>query len=308
MVTLLHASDLHFGRPYNPTVGEAFQSAARAVAADLIVVSGDFTQRAKVAEYEAARAWLDRLPDVPVVVTPGNHDVPLYRVFERLFAPYLNYRTWITDELDSVTRIPGATLVSLNSTAPLRAIVSGRIHRDQLRFAARAFRDSAPADARILVAHHHLAPAPDYERDTALPRAREVLDALNDMQVEIVLGGHVHRAYIGNSLDVFPGKDREHGIVIIQCGTTASHRGRAREQARNSFNVVRITPDHLEITHYMYFADLSRFAPFSMHAFPRRGRRYFLRGPFQSPTPLRMDEAVEGASAGDRPVSQETAR
>jgi 3',5'-cyclic AMP phosphodiesterase CpdA len=295
MVTILHASDIHFGEPYNPVVGEAFQAAARSVRADLIVVSGDFTQRAKVHEYEAARRWLDQLPDLPVVVTPGNHDVPLYRVFERVFEPYRNYRRWITEELDSVTRVPGVTIVSLNSTKPLRAIVNGRIDPGQLSYAARVFQDSDPTDTRIIVAHHHFAPAPDYEGDTAMPRAREVLDALNQMKVELILGGHLHRAYIGNSLDVYPGKDRDHGIVIVQSGTTTSRRGRAREQARNSFNVVRIAEDHLEITHFMYFEDLGRFAPFSMHAVPRRGSRYFARDPFQSPMLLRQLDEAAGA-------------
>jgi 3',5'-cyclic AMP phosphodiesterase CpdA len=293
MVTILHASDIHFGEPYNPVVGEAFQTVARTVRADLIVVSGDFTQRAKVHEYEAARRWLDELPDLPRVVTPGNHDVPLYRVLERLFEPYRNYKKWISQELDSVTRLPGVTLVSLNSTKPLRAIVNGRIDPDQLEFARRAFGESDPTDTRIIVAHHHFSPAPDYERETVMPGAREVLDALNQMKVELILGGHLHRAYIGNSLDVYPGKDRDHGIVIVQSGTTTSRRGRAREQARNSFNVVRLAEDHLEITHFMYFEDLGRFAPFSMHAFPRRGSRYFARDVFQSPMLLRqLDESA----------------
>ena len=274
MVTILHASDVHFGKPYNATVGEAFQVAARAVAADLIVVSGDLTQRAKVREFQAARAWLDRLPRVPLVITPGNHDVPLYRVAERVFAPYRNYRAYISDHLDSMVRVPGAVVVSLNSTAPLRAIINGRIDRRQLDFAARVFQDADPADTRILVAHHPLAPAPDYEAGGAMPGAREVLNALNGMAVELILGGHLHRSYIGNSMDVYPGADREHGIVIAQSGTTSSFRGRAPERAKNSFNVVRIAADHLEITHFMYVSELGRFAPFSMHAFPRRDSGY----------------------------------
>lgn len=293
MITILHASDVHFGPPYNAVVGEAFLASARSVAPDLVVVSGDFTQRAKVREYEAARAWLDRLPRVPLVVTPGNHDVPLYRVWERLADPYRNYRTWISPELDSVVRIPGVIVVSLNSTAPLRAIVNGRIERRQLEFAARVFQQADPADARIVVAHHHFAPAPDYEGDSAMPGAREVLDALNQLKVELILGGHLHRAYIGNSLDVHPGLDREHGIVIVQSGTTSSRRGRAREQAKNSFNVVRLAEDHVEITHFMYFEDVAGFAAFSMHAFPRRTSRYFPRDPFQSPLLMRrLDEAA----------------
>jgi 3',5'-cyclic AMP phosphodiesterase CpdA len=292
VITILHASDVHFGEPYNEAVGEAFQAIAGTVTPDLIVVSGDFTQRAKVREYEAARAWLDRLPRVPLVVTPGNHDVPLYRVWERLTDPYRNYRTWISPELDSVTRIPGLVVVSLNSTAPLRTIVQGRVTRAQVEFAARVFQEADPADTRIVVAHHHFAPVPDYEGDEAMPGAREVLDALNAHRVELVLGGHAHRAYIGNSLDVYPGRDREHGIVIVQSGTTSSRRGRAREQAKNSFNVIRLADDHLEITHFMYFSDAPGFKPFSMHAFPRRDNQYFPRDPFQNPMMLRRLDAA----------------
>jgi 3',5'-cyclic AMP phosphodiesterase CpdA len=292
VITILHASDVHFGPPYHEVAGEAFQAAARSVGPDLIVVSGDFTQRAKVREYEAARAWLDRLPRVPLVVTPGNHDVPLYRVWERLTDPYRNYRTWISPELDSVTRIPGLIVVSLNSTAPLRAIVNGRIDEVQVRFAARAFQEAEPTDARIVVAHHHFAPAPDYEGDRPMPGARDVLDRLNALEVEMILGGHLHRAYIGNSLDVYPGADRSHGIVIVQSGTTSSLRGRARERAKNSFNVIRLAKDHLEITHFMYFEDVQGFAPFSMHAFPRRDHRYFPRDPFQNPVLLRRLDAA----------------
>ena len=287
MITILHASDLHFGPAFNPVAGEAFQVAARKMEPDVVVLSGDFTQRAKVGEYERAREYLDRLPDLPLVVTPGNHDVPLYRVFERVFSPYRNYRTYITDELDSVTRIPGAVFVSLASTAPLRAIVNGRIDARQIEFAARAFQDADPEDARIVVAHHHFAPAPDYEGDRAMPGARQVLDSLSGMDVEMILGGHLHRAYIGNSLDVYPGQDREHGIVIVQSGTTTSQRGRARERAKNSFNVVRLADDHVEITHFMYFDDLEGFAPFSTHAFPRRSDRYFPLDPFRRGPVLR---------------------
>ena len=287
MLTIVHGSDLHFGKPYHPQVGQAFVKAARQVSAELIILSGDFTQRAKVHEYQAAREFLGRLPDVPVVVTPGNHDVPLYRVFERIFAPYRNYQEYISKELDTVTRVPGAVVVALNSAAPHSAITNGRIRRHQIELATRVFGGASPDEAKILVAHHHFAPAPDYEGDKQLPRARQILDAFSGMGVELIFGGHLHRAYIGNSLDVYPGRDRQHGIVIVQSGTTTSRRGRAREQAKNSFNVARIGKDHLEVTHYMYFEEIDAFAPFSMHAFPRRKDRYFTHDPLR---------AVAGAS------------
>ncbi|MBT8336143.1 MAG: metallophosphoesterase [Gemmatimonadetes bacterium] len=286
----VHASDIHFGEPHRPAAAEAFIEAAHRLDPDAVVISGDFTQRAKVAEYEAAAAFLERLPDVPTVVTPGNHDVPVYRIFERLLAPHRNYRQYISDELDSVTRIQGATFVSLDSTAPHTAIVNGRIRRRQLDFAREAFAASPPEDVRILVAHHHFAPAPDYEGDRSMPGARNVLDALTEMGVELVLGGHLHRAYIGNSLDVFPGRRRDQGVTIVQSGTTTSGRGRAREREKNSFNRIRIGSRAVEITHYMLFEQTGRFEPFSLHAFPRRRQGWFESGTIGLP--------LDGASRG----------
>ncbi len=296
MITLVHASDLHFGKPFDAAAAEAFLEAAHAVAPQAVVVSGDLTQRAKVHEFEAAAAFLERLPDVPLVVTPGNHDVPLYRVFERIFAPHRNYRRFIDDQLDTVTRIPGATLVALDSTAPHTAIVNGRIRRRQVEFAREVFEASPPDDVRILVAHHHFAPAPDYERDKSMARARQLLEHFTAMGVEMILGGHLHRAYIGNSLDVHPGADRTKGVIIVQSGTTTSGRGRARERQTNSFNVIRIGRRAVEITHRMLFSESGRFEPFSVHAFPRRTERWFREGTIAWPLGSAADAG--GSPAG----------
>jgi 3',5'-cyclic AMP phosphodiesterase CpdA len=293
MVTLLHASDLHFGEPFAPDAGEALMRFAHELEPDAIILSGDFTQRAKRREYAEARAYLDRLPRVPMVVTPGNHDVPLYRVFERLLQPYRNYREFISPELDSITRLDGVTIVSLDSAAPHRAIVNGRIRDDQVAFATRAFEEAGPG-IRLLVAHHHFAPAPDYEPDKPIPRARQLLDRFGRMGVEMILGGHLHRAYIGHSLDVHRGADPEHGIVIVQSGTTTSNRGRARESAKNSFNVIRVSSGGFEVIHHMYFADRGHFEPTSRHRFPRRADRFLKAG-------ATSDEAADALPAGVTP-------
>ena len=279
MLNLLHISDLHFGPPYVPRVGEAALRSAHELEPDIVIASGDFTQRARREQFAAARQYLDRLPRVPLIVTPGNHDVPLYRLSQRLSRPFELYCEYISKDLDFVVRHERAVIVSLNSTAPRIALTNGRIHRAQLEFCARAF-ENAPADAvRIVVSHHHFAPAPDYEKAQVMPKAKRALDLFSRLQVEMIFGGHLHRAYIGNSLDVYPGVDREHGIIIVQSGTTTSRRGRAREREKNSFNLVRIEEDLIRITHHIYFDDLDGFAPVSRHIFPRRGRRFFRSGP-----------------------------
>jgi 3',5'-cyclic AMP phosphodiesterase CpdA len=261
VLSILHISDLHFGPPYVPAVGEALLQMVGRLSADVIVASGDFTQRARREQFIAAREYLDRLPQVPLVVVPSNHDVPLDRVYERLTHPHDLYREYIRNELDHVLELDSATIVALDSTAPRQAISNGRIRGWQLEFCEAAFANTPPEKARIVVAHHHFAPAPDYEGGEVMPRARRALDLFARLKVDLILGGHLHRAYIGNSLDVYPGENRERGIIIAQCGTSTSRRGRGREREKNSFNYIRLDDDQVEIVHYMYFDDANGFVP-----------------------------------------------
>ncbi len=273
MLTLLHISDLHFGPPYVHEVGEALQRIAPKLKPDAIVASGDFTQRAKREQFAQARAFLERLPKVPKIVVPGNHDVPLYRVVERLFRPHQLYCEYISRELNHVVKVDGAVFVALDSTAPRRAITNGRIDPAQLEFCSRAFEHAPPEAARIVVAHHHFAPAPDYHWDQTMPKAQRAINRFIELGVDMIMGGHLHRAYIGNSLDVYAAK-RDRGIIIVQCGTTTSRRGRGKEREKNSFNLIQIGHQMLRVTHYMYFDDAGGFAPISRHIFPRPGKRF----------------------------------
>ena len=290
MLTLLHISDLHFGPPYREEVGEALLEIAHRLDPEVVVASGDFTQRAKREQFAAARAYLDRLPGEDLVVVPGNHDVPLFRVWERIFAPLRNYREHICQDLDWAMVRDDAVIVALDSTSPLRAITNGRITDAQLRFCEDTLKDTPEGVARIVVAHHHFAPAPDYEGGEVMPNAQRALDVFTSLRVDLILGGHLHRGYIGNSLDVYSGQDREHGIIIVQSGTSTSRRGRAREVEKNSFNLVRVEEHIVRVTHFMYFDDAGGFSPISRHVFPRPGLQFF-----------RDQEELDGSAARARP-------
>jgi len=295
MFRLLHISDLHFGSPYVPRVGEALLRAAPELNPHAIIVSGDLTQRAKAEQFREARAFIDQLPHVPRLVVPGNHDVPLYRVAERLTDPHKYYREYISAELDSVLGLDEAVIVGLDSTAPRRSITNGRLHAGQLEFCSEAFAEAPDQAVRIVVAHHHFAPAPDYLHDQTMPHSRRAVNRFVDLGVELILGGHLHRAYIGNSLDFYPGNHRDRGIVIVQCGTSTSRRGRGREKEKNSFNVIDIDREMIHVTHFMYFDEDGRFDPFSRYLFPRRGRRFVEPLPAtegEPPVPEELEEAT----------------
>jgi 3',5'-cyclic AMP phosphodiesterase CpdA len=268
---VLHGSDLQIGRPYRPRAAEAFLSLAEDLAPDVVVVAGDLTQRAKVREYEIARQLLEDLRGLPVVVAPGNHDVPLYRIWERLFSPYRNWRRYVAPELDSVTRVPGGTVVALNSSAPGRAIVSGRIHPAQVRWASGAFEGAAETDARILVIHHHFVATPQRQGGAPLPGAADLLREFEAMGVDIILGGHVHQTHLTTSRALVPGPDP--GIPLVACGTTASSRGRGPEAGVNSLNVVRIEDTSIRVTPHRFDPSASTFRPHAARVFPRPGSR-----------------------------------
>jgi len=269
---ILHISDLHFGPPFLPAVAEAFLQTIPLLAPDAIVVSGDLTQRAKRHQFEEARRFFDRMSDYPMLIIPGNHDVALWRIHERLVRPHALYREIISPELNPILHVGNAVLVGLDSTAPRRSISNGRLDRHQLEHSEKVFAGVTDDKVRIVVAHHQFAPGHDRVFDIAMPGAQRAIDCFVEQKVEIILGGHLHRAYIGNSLDFFPGHHRDRGVIIVQCGTTTSSRGKGRERNENTFNLIEAGSQTLTVTHYLYFEEAGRFAPLSKHSFPRPGR------------------------------------
>lgn len=266
---ILHASDLQAGKPFRPRAAEDLVALAHTLAPDVVVIAGDLTQRAKAREYRAVRALLDRMAPLPVVVTPGNHDVPLYRGWERLLAPYRNWRRFIAPDLDTVTRVRGATVVALNSSAPRRAIVAGRVDPAQLEMARGAFASVPPGEARVVVIHHHFVRPPDGEGGRPLPGAARLLAAFEAMGVDLILGGHVHQTHMGTSRALVEGPGP--GIPWVACGTTASSRGRGPETGANSLNVVRLDADKV-LVEVRRHREGEGFVPVAERTFPRPGR------------------------------------
>lgn len=268
---VLHASDLQVGRPYLPDRADALLRVARESDPALVVIAGDLTQRAKRREYETVRALLDRLSEWPTVVTPGNHDVPLYRVWERLLVPYRNWRRYISASLDSTTTLPGAVVVALDSSAPRRAIVGGRLSREQVDLARVAFASASPQTVRLLVVHHHFVALPDGEGGRPLPHARNLLEGFEAMGVDAILGGHVHQTHVTTSRALVEGEGP--GIPLVACGTTTSSRGRGAEEGENSLNLFEIGAEGVAITPHRFIPRIGRFEPFGLPIrMPRRSR------------------------------------
>ena len=73
MTLILQVSDPHFGTERPPVV-EALVALTHELAPDLLVLSGDITQRARRAQFETARVFVSRLNVPRVLAIPGNHD------------------------------------------------------------------------------------------------------------------------------------------------------------------------------------------------------------------------------------------
>ncbi len=236
---------------------------------DLVVVSGDLTQRAKPEQFQQARAFVDRIEGlgVPTLTVPGNHDVPLYRVWERIFHPFGGYRKYFSPELEPSYRDGELLVVGIN-TAHGWTIKDGRIPLRRLLEVEKVLRATPEEVLKVVVAHHHLIPPPNFGTQRVLVNAYEAIDLFSSAGVDLILSGHLHQAYIGNSEEFYP-KGRP-PVVILHSGTTTSNRGRGGEREANTCNWIVADGKSMVVSHYRWHHKLGRFAEHSRHWYPRQ--------------------------------------
>lgn len=267
MRTILHISDVHFGPPHLPRVSQGVLEFIERHSPSLVVLSGDLTQRARPEQFREARAFVDRIP-VPVVVVPGNHDVPLYRVWERAFNPFGCYRKHFSQELEPTFRDDELLIVGIN-TAYGWTVKEGRIKLARLLEVARIFEEAPESLFKIVVAHHHLIPPPNFGSQRVLGNAYEAMELFSKVGVDLILSGHQHQTYIGNSEEFYPKKGQP-PVVVLHSGTTTSRRGRGAEREKNSCNWIRVDESSMIVSHYRWHDSLNRFAEHSRHWYPRQ--------------------------------------
>jgi 3',5'-cyclic AMP phosphodiesterase CpdA len=265
---IFHVSDVHFGPPHRPRLAEGVLEFIDRHRPDLVVVSGDLTQRAKPEQFRQARAFVDRIP-VPTLVVPGNHDVPMYRVWERVFAPFGTYRREFAAELEPIYRDDEMLVVGIN-TAFNWTIKDGRIKLARLLEVGELFSSVPETVLKVVVAHHHLIPPPNFGSQGVLGNAYEAIDLFSSVGVDLILSGHLHQAYIGSSEEFYP-KGRP-PVVILHSGTTTSSRGRGGEKEKNTCNWIRVDGESLVVSHFAWSPQLERFAEHSRHWYPRQER------------------------------------
>ncbi|MGE0172101.1 MAG: metallophosphoesterase [Oligoflexales bacterium] len=273
MKRILHISDLHFGPWFNPAPAQGVLRFCEDTRPDCIIISGDLTQRAKPREFEQVREYLASLNKfAKTIVVPGNHDIPLYRVWERAFSPYGLYRKFVNKDLNGVHVWDDVGVVAVNSTHPYLKITEGRYNQQLDELCNKGFGAAASDSLRVLVMHHNLMPFLRQKRVKLPHRSKLLLEILNRHKIDILLSGHAHQAYILEAVDLFSSYGTTYDSLIVNCGTTTSLRGRGNERQKNTLNIIVTTESNIEIAHHMFDAQSGRFLPASTHRFPRATR------------------------------------
>lgn len=243
MRTIAHISDLHFGAE-RADVAEALRVDLQNAAPSLVVISGDFTQRARRRQFIEAAEYVRTLPG-PQLVVPGNHDVPLYDVFRRFLAPLTRYRRFISEDVNPVYD-DGELFVAGVNTARSLTWKSGRISLEQIeQLQVRLLRTTARF--KVVVTHHPFIPPPVAGADEAkidlVGRAACALTALDAGGVDLLLSGHLHHSYAGDTRTQYPAAHR--AIIAAQAGTAISHRVRRNDP--NGYNLITLNEDCITI-------------------------------------------------------------
>lgn len=237
MRTIAHLSDLHFGRE-DPDAVEALVSDLDALAPSLVAVSGDLTQRARPAEFAAARAFLARLA-APRLVVPGNHDVPLFDVLRRFLAPLERYRAFVSGELEPVWADEEVLAVGLNTARSL-TWKAGRVSHAQVELLRQRFCGTGSGRLHVLVAHHPFAATPHAPGERPVGRAAAAFAALATCGLDLVLSGHLHRGYVGS----LGSHSVARSVLALHAGSAISRRLRGEA---NSYNLVRVRGPLVEV-------------------------------------------------------------
>ncbi|MBV6520670.1 MAG: 3',5'-cyclic adenosine monophosphate phosphodiesterase CpdA [Gemmatimonadaceae bacterium] len=272
-VSILHVSDVHFGASVVHEQVEAIEALVHSHPYDAIALSGDLSLRARAGELQRARAFVRDLRRAsPVIVVPGNHDVawwrsPLHlRGSETMYAPYLRHTG---EELEPVLRVPGATLVGLNTAQGVHArtltwnlrdlSIIGDLRPTQLAAARQAFVEAPEDDLRVVVLHHNLTRG-DLSRRFGVKRAEQAVDALAHMGVDLVLTGHDHQEAV--HAHAHAGRT----MLVLTAGTISS---RSRGGRPSSVHEIVAASDRIEVVTRVWAGEGRGFEPLATQCFAR---------------------------------------
>jgi 3',5'-cyclic AMP phosphodiesterase CpdA len=238
MTVALHISDPHFGTE-QPLVLEALVQLSKIQSPDLVILSGDITQRAQRSEFAAARTFIDRLNVPARLVIPGNHDIPLFNLAARLFTPYAQYSRVFGKELEPVYESADALVIGVKTTRRYRHI-EGEVSKSQVNRVANRLRQATKEQLRIVVTHQPVYITHPEDEKNLLNGRQEAIYRWAEAGADLILGGHIHRPFVSalhQQMTDLPGR-----VWAVQAGTALSTR--VRFDAGNSINLIRFGLGH----------------------------------------------------------------
>ena len=233
MSVLLQISDPHFGSE-RPAAVEALFRFVEKLGPDLVMLSGDITQRARAKQFEAAAAFMRSLKVPNRLVIPGNHDIPLFDLATRFLNPYGRYQKAFGPELEPSYEARDCLVLGVNSTRPYR-VTDGEISEPQRERVARALRAASPTQLRVVVLHHPVAVPREAEVHNLAHGSVDAVRAWSEAGADVILAGHIHLPFVLPLHELV--RDLKNPIWAVNAGTSVSTR--TRRDAGNSVNVLR---------------------------------------------------------------------
>ena len=262
--TLLQISDPHFGTERKPVV-EALLQLARDHVPDVVVLSGDVTQRARRGQFRSARAFIDRMNPPALVAIPGNHDIPLFNLAARAFAPYATYSRAFGSDLEPEFESADLLVICVNTTRPHRR-KDGELSPQQIARVAERVQRAAPAQLRIVVVHQPVLAIRTSDEGNLLDGHKQAIPLWSAAGVDIIMGGHIHLPYVRSMRTKF--NRLPHDVWTVQAGTAVS--SRMREGIANSVSIVHCdrasAPRQCDVERWDFVAAMNRFECHSIEA------------------------------------------
>ncbi len=290
MRTLVHLSDLHFGRVDEAIVEPLAQTVA-GINPEVVVVSGDLTQRARSEQFKEAREFLDALPS-PQIIVPGNHDVPLYNIFARFLQPLDKYRRFITNDLEPFYSDEEIAVLGVNTARSL-TIKDGRINEEQVSKIRERLCPFGDEVTKIIVTHHPFDVPEGHREDDLVGRAQMAMEALAACGADLLLSGHLHLSHTGHTAKRY--RISGHSALVVQAGTATSTRGRGES---NSFNVLRIQHPHINVERLAWQPESANFTPASTETFKHTPEGW-VRLPDEVAAGIVFDKKSDGLQSND---------
>ena len=235
MSVLLHISDTHFGTE-RPEVVEALIRMAVDLRPDLVVFSGDITQRARRKQFAEARRFVDSLL-APALVLPGNHDIPLFNLWARALHPYRNFSRQFGNDLEPTVDRDDLLVIGVKTTRRYRH-KDGEVSAEQIARVVDRLHESRPGQLRVVVTHQPVHVLRAEDDANVLKRSALAITAWSGAGADLILGGHIHLPFAAPLSERYAGLASE--TWVAQAGTAVSTR--VRREAPNSVNVIRYDP------------------------------------------------------------------